>query len=261
MKQRKIMVLINLDKPQGALIQNAINIAQKMDGKLLFFYVRKAADVVQNANQFSAIRSVTEAHVEVEKRLKGLLQPYQEKTPVKMESHFAFGNIKNEIKDQLHQYQPDLVVMGKRSSSSLPLMGDQLTDFVLNQFQGTVLVSALDQGFEANEHLSIGLLSGALERPQGLAEELLSTSKVPLKTFRIKSNTEEADKEKAPAGTVQYVFSEGTDAVKNLSKYVLKNNVHLLCINRTSKTDATASNSNMKEVMQNLPVSLLMTGA
>jgi len=63
--------------------------------------------------------------------------------------------------------------------------------------------------------------------------------------------------------TIEYVFEYNDNTIKNLSNYLSKNNINLLCIDRGEKNDVNKKNlikSDIDDVIKNLNVSILITG-
>ena len=262
MKKNNIVVLVNLDKPQPKIVQNSINVANSMNADLTFLYVKKGAEAVRNENHISAIKSLTDTHMKMDGKMRELLRPFKDSTDSEIKSKIAIGNVKNHIEEHLNNLNPDLVILGKRAKKTLPWEGDRLTQHVVGKFQGPVLISATDQVLELNEQLSLGLLSGNVsDTPSGFVADLLKISSQPVKSFRIVDNAEDTQTSKPiPFKTVEYAFDQGDNAVKNLSKYVLRNNVNLLFVDRdhVAQRNRKATSSNMNGVINQLPSSLLL---
>lgn len=262
MRKKNILTLINLDNPQPNIIQNAINVASSMNATVTFLYVKKGTEAVQNENHLSAIKTLTETHMKMDRKMRDLLEPFQQSTDTELRSKVAIGNVKNHIEKHLDDLNPDLVILGKRSRKTLPWEGDRLTQLIVNKFEGPVLISATDQVLELNEQISLGLLSAkATETPKGFAADLLKISSRPVKSFRIVDKTGDSPSPNpTPFKTVEYAFDPGDNAVKNLSKYVLRNNVNLLFLDRDHVTQRSrkTTTANMNGVINQIPSSLLL---
>jgi hypothetical protein len=234
-----------------------------MNAALSFFYVRKGADVVQSEHYISAIQTLTDTHMKTDEKMRELLDPFQQAAAIELGSKIAIGNVKNHIEKHLEIMNPDLVILGKRSKKTFSMGGDGLTQFVINKFQGPVLISATDQVLELNEQLTLGLFSDMVsDTPNEFVDNLLKISTQPVKSFRIVNKTSETQPSSAiPFKTVEYAFDPSDNAVKNLSKYVRRNNVHLLFLDREqlNQRSRKATSTNMNGVIHELPSSLLLT--
>ena len=96
-------------------------------------------------------------------------------------------------------------------------------------------------------------------------KDLMSHTLAPLKSFKIVKNNSALDKVAAPATEkkVEYVFEQSDSAYKSLAKYLSKNNVDLLYINRVKEQSDKYMNlmkSDIKELLNTLNVTLLVTG-
>ncbi len=61
---------------------------------------------------------------------------------------------------------------------------------------------------------------------------------------------------------MEYVFEENDNTIKNLSNYLSKNNINLLCFDRghrNTKNNTNSIKTNINDVIRNLNVSLLLT--
>ena len=262
MKKNNIVVLINLDKPQLNIIQNSINVANSLNATVTFLYVKKGAHAVQNENHISAIKTLTDTHMQIDGKMRELLEPFQQSVDTELRSKIAIGNVKYHIEKHLNNLNPDLVILGKRSKKVLPWDGDRLTQFVVSKFQGPVLISATDQVLELNEQLSLGLLSAEVsDTTEGFVADLLKISSQPVKSFRIVNKASETQSSNPiPFKTVEYAFESGDNAINSLSKYILRNNVNLLFLDRDHVTQRSrkAASANLNGVINQLPSSLLL---
>lgn len=265
MKKNNIVVLINLDKPEPNLVQNSINVARSMNAVVTFLFVKRGAEVVQNENHISALQTLTDTHLKLDGKMRELLDSYKQLTDIQLRSQITIGNLKNQIEKYLQKIQPDLVILGKKSKKALPWEGDRLTQFVVNKFEGMVLISSTDEVLELNEQLSMGLLSNLDSEFQNeFVADLIKTSAQPLRSFRIVNNASDVRPSGPnPIKTVEYVFDAGANAVKNLSTYVLRNKVNLLFADRdqVAQRSRKATATNMNEIIHELPSSLLLVKA
>ena len=105
-----------------------------IDADIDFFYVKKAIDVVNKENQLSAKRTINKDHFDTDKKIKNLLEPFSIDYNRTINFGFSFGNVKEEILKSIEKVNPDIIVLGKRKSSPLKIIGDNITDFVLKNF-------------------------------------------------------------------------------------------------------------------------------
>ena len=232
----KILVLSDLKKNTSYTLKSTISLANMIGGDIKFFHVKKPVDIVEKDNQLSAMRSINNEYTVTEKKIKQLLQPFYESYSTRIQSSFSFGNVREEIEKCMNQYQPDIIVLGKRKANSLRIVGDQITQFVLKNFKGTVMIASDQNTLEPNKEISLGMLNGTTNDISHIdfAEDLIKNAQLPLKSFKIIKNSEKVEKNPTPSTQkmVEYVFEESDNVNKNLANYLSKNNINLLCVNR-----------------------------
>jgi nucleotide-binding universal stress UspA family protein len=260
----KILVLSDLKKSTSTTLKTAVSLAKMIDGEIEFFHVKKPIDIVEKENQLSAMRTINENHTLIRKKIKKLAESISEEYDVEISHSFAFGNIKNEISKHIQSVKPDIIVLGKKSKKSISLVGDNLTNFVISEHDGIILLASPKNSFEPNKELSLGVLNNSdksfsLDFPQNLLEH----TQKPLKSFKIISKSDVLNKTNENLdnnkNTVEYVFEESDNALKTMSNYLLKNNINLLCFDREGKANTYSTKTNIKEVIKNLNLSLLLT--
>ncbi|CAH8287355.1 nucleotide-binding universal stress UspA family protein [Mariniflexile fucanivorans] len=262
----KILILADLKKSTSSTLQSTVSLAKMIDAEVDFFYVKSASDVVERENQLSAMRAINHDYTATDKKIKKIVKTIADEHQININYSFVFGNVKHEIASYIEQKQPDIIVLGKKKNNLISLGGDKIIQFVLKQFDGTILIADANNTLEPNEKLSLGVLNSI--EPlfnSSLAEDLFAHMQEPIKSFKIveKSKTSEETNLSANSNTIEYVFEENDNTISNLSNYLTKNNINLLCVNRhedPSKSKSKTATQNMKLIVNNLHVSLLLTG-
>jgi nucleotide-binding universal stress UspA family protein len=234
-KTYKILILSDLKKSSNHLLKSAVSLAKIINANIELFHVKNASDIVERENQLSAMRSINKEYVKTEQKIKKLIAPFSAEYDVPIDHAFAFGNPKKEISKRIQELQPDVVVIGKRSPKTLSLMGDQMTQYVLKQYNGTVLIASNHTPLEPNEQISLGLLNETNDHLNvDFAEDIIEHSQQPLKSFKIVNSSKTQENSSIPSHEqkIDYVFEQSDSVLKNLSRYLSKNNVNLLCVNR-----------------------------
>ncbi|QXP60466.1 universal stress protein [Olleya sp. HaHaR_3_96] len=253
----KILVLSDLNKSAALELKSTVSLAKMMDGDITLFHVKKPTDIVERESQLSAIRAINEDHIATNKKIEGLIKPIQEEFKQNVNYQVAIGNIKYEIEAYIDAYQPDMIVLGRRKSKTLNFMGDNITDFVLKKYNGTIMIAAEQHALQPNEDVTLGVLNTTDKSVStDFIEGFVNKTSQPIKAFKIVTNLTETENS-LNNKTVEYVFQKGTKAVDNVSKYALKSNINLMCFDN-SKHDK--SNTSIKKVISKLNVSLLLTG-
>ena len=260
----KILVLSDLKKSTSTTLKSSVSLAKMINGDIEFFYVKKPTEIVERESQLSAIRALNNEHNTTDKKIQKLIKPISKDYGIQINYKFSFGHVKNEIEKHIKAYKPDIIVLGKRQSKSFNFIGDNMANFVLKKHKGVVIIAAAENALEPNEKISLGVLNG-IEKSFNIefADDLMEYTQKPLKSFKIvnSSNTLKETQMPTDKKTVEYVFEQGDNAIENLSNYLSKNNINLLCMDRGEKKNKESLvNSDIKDVINKLNVSLLVTG-
>lgn len=263
MKKYKILVLSNLDSSTQKILKSAVSLAKMIDGQIEVFSVTKPTEIIAGDNQLSAIRTINTQHTTTGNQMKSLINPISEEYGTDIKYSFVFGNVKNEIKSLIEERQPDIIILGKRKSSPLKLIGDNMTQYVFNTFKGAIMIAADKSTMEPNKEISLGTLNN-LEPLVNLkfAEDLMAHTKSSLKSFKIVKKLGDSDETTKPSNkkTVEYVFEQNESSIKNLSNYLSKSNVNLLYLDRVAKKANNFMVQDISSLVNNLDVNLLLTG-
>lgn len=256
----KILVLSDLKKSPSTILKNASSLAKIIDGDITFFHVKKPSDVVERESQLSAMRTINQEQIITGKKIQEALDPISKDYDVNINSTFAFGNVKNEIEEHIKATNPDVIVLGKRKAKGLRFLGDNITDFVLKIHKGPVMIASNKNGLSPDEELHLGLFNDNEESfDLEFTEDLIAQTKRPLKSFNIITNTNVTEEKEVSVNTktVDFVFEKNDNTIKNLSNYLLKNDINLLCVNR-QKDKSNVLKSEIKDVIDNVNVSLFI---
>jgi nucleotide-binding universal stress UspA family protein len=262
----KILVLSDLKKSANSTLKSTISLAKMIHGDIEFFHVKKPTDILEKDNQLSAFRTINLEHNATSKKIEDLVKPFSDEFGVNINYNYRFGNVKNEIAKHIEETKPDIIVLGKRKLKSINVFGDKLTQFVLKKHHGVIMIAAKENTLEPNEKLSLGLLNSKKQvLDLEFAEDLMGHTQAPLKSFNIVKNSSDLkEAEVLPdTKTVEYVFEANDNIINNLSSYLIKNNINLLCIgneNEQTKSKSNRIRSEVNALISKLDVSLLFTG-
>jgi nucleotide-binding universal stress UspA family protein len=233
------------------MIKSAVGLAKMINAEIEVFHVTKPSDIVGSENQLSAMRTINSKHKTVDKKIQNLITPIERDFGINIPYSFAFGNVKNEIGAYIKKRRPDIIALGKRKSKPFNLIGDSITEFVLNAHDGVVLITTDNDILSPKKEISLGLLNSS--KPflnLAFAEDLMKHIQKPLKSFKIIKNST-AVKEVAKAmddETIEYVFEQNDGTIKNLANYLSKNNISLLLIDRGQKDSDNAKKLVMVDI-------------
>lgn len=256
----KILVLSDLKEDTNNILKSTISLAKIIHGDINFFHVKSATDVIEKENQLSAIRTINSQYKTVHKKIHTLTKSISENYDVYINSKFSFGNVKNEIDKYIQEYKPNIIVLGKRKSKSLNFIGNNITEYILKTYSGVVMIASGKHALEPNKEISLGMLN-SLQSLSNLkfAKDLIEHTQKPLKSFKIVQNSNDLEETQSflDKKMIEYVFDKNDNSIKNISNYVSKNNINLMCINRNEKNNPNSLD--IKEVISKLNVSLLVS--
>tara|TARA_R110002051_G_scaffold324988_1_gene425006 strand:- start:12038 stop:12868 length:831 start_codon:yes stop_codon:yes gene_type:complete len=260
----KILVLSDLKETTNNVVKSSISLAKMINGEVNFFHVRKPLDVIKIDNQLSAMRSLNQEHTAIEKEIQAILWPISDAYHVTIDYSFSIGNLKTKIGAYIKEYQPDIIVLGKRKSKKIKFIGDSITNFVLNKFDGAILLVANSKDLEPNKKLSFGLFNSQDQTfNSDFAEHLIYNAEKPLASFNIikKGSDTYKDNGANDQKVIDYTFEDSADAIGNISKYLSKTKIDILLVNRMqhkTKTPTNFVNTAIDDLMDNLNTSLLI---
>ena len=263
-KRKHILVLSGLKHNMDSTVKCAVHFAKLMNANVDFLYVKKPTEIVNQESQLSAIRSINREQVEMEQKMKQILDPYSNTYGIHIKGKFSFGPVKDEIKEYLDRTAPDMVILGKRKSGPFKFKDDGVTDFVLSHFEGPVLIAPKATQLEPEKELSIGILNDQKnDQKNDSILELANQSARPLKSFTIVDQyaKEELNASNNEGQYTEFIFEKKDDVLSNVSNYVVKSKVNLLCFDRNDKANTPqAQLLSTKEIINKINVPILFGG-
>ena len=260
----KILVLSDLSKTTSTTIKSSVSLAQMIDADIELFHVKKHIDIVDRDNQLSAIRTLNDEQISTKKNIEALINPISKAYNITINYSYAFGKIKEEIRNQIALSKPDIIVLGQRDSNPLQLIGDSITRFILKNFKGVIMISSNENALVPNEKMSLGVFNDSNKIfNTEFSKDLMLHAKAPLKSFKIINSQQETEHTATEneERIIEYVFEQNADAMDTLSSYLLKNNINLLCVDRAEGKSKNTGEASLREVVSKLNVSLLVSEA
>lgn len=257
----KILVLVDLKNSSDTIIKTTANLAKMIDGDIDLLHVKKPIDVVKNDNQLSSLRTINRDYLTSKNHIEGIVKSVD--TDLSISYGLTYGNVKQEIEEHIKRTNPDIVVLGKKRFNALKLAGDKLTKFILKKYKGVILIASNENVLEYDEDLSLGVLNNFEAPTEALAEKLMSLTQKPVKAFKIQktsNNLSQTSNDLTSKKTIEYIFESNDNAVNNLSNYMTKSNVDLLCINRNNIDTKNSDVLDLNNLIKKVDVSLLLTG-
>lgn len=259
-QHNKILTLINVEEPIAAIVESTVNLAKTFNAEVQFLYVRKPKDLTRTVNQVAVIRSMTEQRNAIA-RFKILVKKAKQAHGLDLGYSIIDGPLRKTIEAQMQAYNPDLIVLGKRTPNSVRLFGHQVTEFVLKRFDGPLLIAHPTKALQIKEDLSVGVLHDMTTiSGSDVSNALIRESNKPVKLFSIAGRSG-SGMAAGPEGvnTVRFTFQDNQNAMKNLTSYVHRNDVHLLFMGRQS-TGTSKKPFNLRAAIKQINTSMLMVG-
>ncbi len=256
-EKHKILVLSDLNSATEAIVTNATNLARIINADVSLFCVKKATEVVSKESQLSAMRSINQAFIATDNSLKTIINNVAiDDDDVHIKHKVAFGNLKENISKQIAAVKPSVIVLGKSKSKTLSFLGDKLTDFILKEFNGTIMISSDDKTLEANDNLDIGYIDTIDLKNNRIKEQLFAFSKKPIKLLQTSSASDSLNNQTSNIEKV--VLSQKGNTIASVNSYVSNSPLQLLFLNR-NKNKTLEINSKVSSIAKNLNCSLLIT--
>jgi nucleotide-binding universal stress UspA family protein len=254
----KILVLSDVNNYTEIILKNAVSLAKMIDGEIDLLCIKKPAEIVKEDNQLSAMRTINQKHFSVDKKIQKLVNSFSKDYNININYTLSYGNVKQEINKHIKKHQPDVVVLGKRKSKLLKLVGDKITNYVLKKHKGAVMLSSLENTLEPEDNIALGMLN-EMEDSFEFAKRLTEQTQKPIKSFKLVNKIETAEHSISNnKDTIEYVFEENENVISNLSNYLLKSNINLLFVNR-EKINNKCEKHLIKSGDDKVDVSLLLT--
>lgn len=265
-KKYKILLLSDLKNNSDTILKTTANLAKMIGANIDLLHVKKPVDVVESDNQLSSMRTINRDYLKSKDHIESIIKSVD--SDINMSYDLTYGNVKQEIEEHINNTSPDIIVLGKKKFNTLKVGGDKLTKFILKTYKGIVLIASNDNVLNYNENLSLGVFNGFEQSStEDLSKKLISLTQKPIKSFKIQKADDalvKAEDNSSSKKTVEYIFEPNDQAINNISSYMLKNNIDLLCVNRDKvnskgiKTDF--GNVDLNDIMKKVNVSLLLTG-
>ena len=217
-----ILVLLDLASDTEKILTTAESMAKKLSGKLKVLHVKEPAKVIKQENQLSAKKELYEDYRLTQQKLEAFLKEVK----VSMEYDLMYGNIKINILGKIESSHPDIIVMGKRQKKSTKILGDRLTEAIIDQGMAAVFIVDSKQQTPSAMEYSVGVFSDKDEIELGPWASLMQNNATEVNYFSIESNN---DSPRSTSDNRHFVFPNNSNAIKSLATYTTKTNIQLFC--------------------------------
>ena len=141
-KNYKILVLSDLKEPITSVLKSTITLAKMIGADIQFFHVKRASEIVETENQLSAMRKINREYITTDKKIRKEVFSFSSNFDVSINYAFSFGNVKEEIVKYIKDYKPDVIVLGKRKKNPLSIIGDNVTQFIMKNHKGAIMIAS-----------------------------------------------------------------------------------------------------------------------
>ena len=234
-----ILVLTDFSESSRIALRNAAKFAKLVNGSVGAYHVRSLQALTEEENHISLSRRRCAQQMETHAVAEEMLSRIAEEEGVEVKFSMDFGNVKNCVMSKVNSAHPDLLILGKRKSKVLNVLGDRLTRFVIKNCQTSVLVSSSQSELHSFSDLSLGFYGESVSKSYLNIIDQLQETTGPIKYFGIQNQSTEVDTIVEPKKKERsFIFSqEGEKAVEALISYVSRTNTQLFCIPKKDNSD------------------------
>ncbi|MDG1572909.1 universal stress protein [Robiginitalea sp. M366] len=240
---RGVLALTTLDESSRILLDQAARIAEKMQVPLAVLHVKEPAKAIRQDNQFSAKKELYQDYGNTAEQLKALCKDL----PVPATCNLIYSHISSGVRETIRESNPHVVVLGRRRPKLGGLLGDRLTEWVLEEARGSVLIVDLEKGLHSE---TVGVFADRGEIELEPWDALLEMESDAMRYFSVKQDS-------LPQTRVSgnhFVFTDEGDALERLTAFADKVPTGLFCIPKG------VNRSLAKKMIGKLQGSLLVVG-
>ncbi|MEM8764810.1 MAG: hypothetical protein AAGD88_13410 [Bacteroidota bacterium] len=246
MEPYRVTVLLDSIDAIEDILGSAMRFSARLDAKVEALYLKSPLAVVKQANQLSAKRNLYEDSRKARKTLKAKIEALQLDQAIS--TKVVYGN----IKDTLHKYvmaeKPDLLVGSKSWFRQHGNLGAEAAWLVLS--------GAND--FAVKEKLNLGIFENLpLDQKEDIASRILDTANKPLRYFKIRKTAAQKTDAKEK-DVVEYVFTEGSNALESIAKYTDRVGIDVLCLSQTGRANNWFTSDAIGQLMRKTRVPVLL---
>jgi len=138
MKKLQIWLLTDLKSGSDEMFAKAVRHAQYLEANLNVIHVKSPIEIVTVANQLSAKKKLHEYRLTSLKHIEALTESLGlSDFPLNFE--VIYGNLKSCIQERIGEEQPDIILLGSRTSKSI-LRKDSFTTWMKKRYDNAVVV-------------------------------------------------------------------------------------------------------------------------
>ncbi|MEL6484297.1 MAG: universal stress protein [Bacteroidota bacterium] len=225
MEPYRVTVLLDSIDTIEDVLGGAIRFAKRLDAKVEALYLKSPLSVVKQANQLSAKRDLYEDARKARKELKDQIAKMELGTSVS--TKVSYGNVKDALQQYMAEQKTDVLVSTKEWFKQYGTFSSDTPWLIFNSSADFVPEKALNLGvFDLNA-------SDGVEN--SMVQSLLSEASLPLRYFKIRK-ADETKTENSSEDSVDYVFSEVSNALDSIATYTERLKLDVLCVARPQRS-------------------------
>ena len=235
MSRNTILVLTDFSEGATIALRNAAKLGKLINGKVHAYYVQPVKGMKEE-NQLALSRKLRETYRETQAKAKKMINTIADEEGVNISFAMDYGNVKNRILNKIEATGPELVILGKRKSRLLDLIGDRITESVIDNCDANIFISASDRELHSLSDLSLGFFGETEDKGKFKIMDHLRKTPRSIKYFGIRNNREtlESGDTIQKSGSTYMFPQEGTKAIDALTTYVARTKTDLFCIPKTN---------------------------
>ncbi|MFT5821477.1 MAG: nucleotide-binding universal stress UspA family protein [Crocinitomix sp.] len=238
-KEYNFLVLIDFSDEAYIALKYVISLAKEMGGSIQLFHVADMEKVTKSTNAIVIKQDIDEEGDKIKEKLKAIVEIIVAEG-IAVTYEYSFGNYKDQIKNQIDFYNPDITIIGRRAIGSNRL--GKVTNFLLNKNMGCVLIVSNSELFSSTTNISVACNKHTLDKSNlNMVHSLDNSVAPPLSIINILNNAEQEQEvqfthavEHFKKGKEKFKFSYpvNLNITEGLIEHIVQENIELLCIGR-----------------------------
>ena len=234
------LVLMDFSESSYLPLKYAITIAKTIGGQIHVAHISNPEEIVTTENQRVGLNALKTEAEKINAKLSSIVEIIIAEN-VQATYHYSIGNIIHETKNLISEINSDLIIIGKKKSANK--FSGKLSNYLVNNFDGAVLIIDKDYEFMPDTRISLGFSNNKVPPFQNasLIIDLAKHTIPPLTMFTVKT-TDEPIKEmeipktwtKSESNNLKIVSKsfQNSSIVKGIIEHASEKKNELLCLNR-----------------------------
>ena len=225
----RFLVVFDQSKAAHVGLQNAINLAKPINGAIDILCINQLSNIEKTENQVAFLRELKEMHQRIKLEMQKLVNLISDTEELTIIYSYTYGNLIEEVQKHIQMTEPDMVVIGRQKRGFLNSFNIRKLNQLRVNYDGLILLSGEKNNLSNTKKLKLGFLDEKeINNSFNLIQELIRKTKPILSVFTI-FNKKNVKKESKPKKVI-YEFEENDVVDSNITNYIHKNRIDLLCV-------------------------------